>query len=164
MGSGKSSVGRVLSSLLSRRFIDLDEHILETSGAPSINSLFSYLGESGFRKIEQQSLLEILKLDNQVIASGGGTLVSEFGGDLNRNLNVTDSTIVYLETDFEICKSRASKNNRRPLFKDSEKAEALFIQRKPLYERLATITVKSDGSSAKVVANNILKKLYPDTF
>lgn len=160
MGSGKSSVGRALSVLLNRSFVDLDEYALKSSGAPSINSLFAYLGEKEFRVLEKKNLEEILKNRHQIIATGGGTLVSE--SDLEYSLD--DSIVVYLETDFEVCKNRASRSNRRPLFKDPIKAQELFTHRKPLYERLATISVRSEGSSAKVVANEILKLLEANNY
>jgi len=155
MGSGKSSVGRALSLLLNRSFIDLDEYILKTTGAPSVNSLFSYLGEVEFRILERKSLEEILKNDDQIIATGGGTLVAQ----ADQNCSLGNSTIIYLKTDFETCKQRASRNNKRPLFKDPIKAEELFTLRKPLYERLATITIESKRGSAKTVATEILKLL-----
>ncbi len=161
MGSGKSSVGRALSSLLNRDFVDLDDYVLKSSGAPSINSLFAYLGESEFRVLEKKSLEEILKNHNQIIATGGGTLVS----DLNLEYDLGNAILVYLETDFEICKNRASRSNRRPLFKDPVKAEDLYGHRKPKYENLAMITVRSEGSSAKAVAAeiNILLKHHSNS-
>ena len=158
MGSGKSSVGKALSILLNRKFVDLDEHILLSTGAPSINSLFSYLGDSEFRLLERKSLEEVLKNKNQIIATGGGTLVSQ----TTHKQELGDAIVVYLETDFEVCKQRASRNDKRPLFKDVVKAEELFTIRKPLYEDLSQITVRSDGASAKAVAHDILRQLKFD--
>lgn len=155
MGSGKSSIGKILASMLNTKFIDLDEYILDTTGAPSINSLFAHLGEAEFRKIELKAFLEANTEQGVVIATGGGTLVS----DASLDLDLKNAHIIYLETDFDICKSRAGKNNRRPLFKDPDKAEELYSKRKPLYEKIATITILCDGSPAKIIAEKIRSSL-----
>lgn len=159
MGSGKSSIGKALSKILEKKFIDLDEYILKSTGAPSINSLFSYLGDDEFRVIEKKTLEEALKEFNLIIATGGGTLVT----NPDQKISLGNSIIIYLETDFETCKIRATKNNKRPLFRDINKAEDLFKIRKPLYEKLAHITVKSDEKSAKDVAVKIADLLRAQT-
>jgi shikimate kinase len=159
MGSGKSSIGKALSVLLDKSFIDLDEYILKTTGAPSINSLFSYLGDSEFRILEKQNLEEVLQSNHQVIATGGGTLVCPPEPWFSLN----NCTIIYLEIDFETCKKRASRNNKRPLFKDINKASELYLQRQPLYEKLAHFTVRSDGQSAKDTALKIKELLSQST-
>ncbi len=73
MGSGKSTVGRVLAQHKKMDFIDLDDYIVQQQGC-DIPSIFSLKGELFFRKIEREALLEVLQnFANTVIAVGGGT-------------------------------------------------------------------------------------------
>jgi len=73
MGSGKTTVGEKLAEALQLEFIDLDQKI-ETNQNKSIVKIFTELGQIKFRKIEKQSLTEILERSNNfVLATGGGT-------------------------------------------------------------------------------------------
>jgi shikimate kinase len=71
MGSGKSTLGKMLASDLSLKYIDMDAEI-ESKHSLSIGEIFSKFGEEVFRKMEHELLLELIKTDNQVISAGGG--------------------------------------------------------------------------------------------
>ena len=76
MGSGKSSIGRIVACRLGRRFIDLDEYVEQREGA-SIQDLFLKRGEAGFRKAEAEALADVLggeSGERVVLALGGGTV------------------------------------------------------------------------------------------
>ena len=81
MGCGKSSVGRELSGLLSLPFVDLDEYIESREGR-SIRDIFEDEGEAAFRKMELESLKEILAQDNIILSLGGGTITTPECADL----------------------------------------------------------------------------------
>ena len=71
MGSGKSTIGKVLSQQLKMSFIDLDEAIEKAQGK-KVSDIFRDLGENKFREMEKQMIVETSKQDKQVIALGGG--------------------------------------------------------------------------------------------
>ena len=75
MGSGKSSIGKILSKKLNLDFIDIDEKI-EKSEENTISNIFLKKGESYFRKIEQNITINYLKLENKIISLGGGGYIN----------------------------------------------------------------------------------------
>ncbi len=92
MGSGKSTVGKMLSGLLNYSFIDLDTAI-ELETGKTISEIFETEGESGFRKIEQSVLHGINARKNHVVATGGGCPMFEDNMDwMNKN-----GTTIYLK-------------------------------------------------------------------
>ena len=72
MGSGKTTLGRALAAATGLRFIDLDEYIEEQSGA-SVSEIFATRGEVAFRELERLTLLEVSRMDDVIVACGGGT-------------------------------------------------------------------------------------------
>ena len=72
MGSGKSTVGKLLANKLGYSFIDMDAQI-EAQQFKTIAQIFSELGEDKFRLLEQKCLHEVSEFDNVVISTGGGT-------------------------------------------------------------------------------------------
>jgi len=72
MGSGKTTVGKLLAARLGYTFIDLDAHI-EEKQFKSVSQIFAEQGEAKFRWLEQQSLHEVAEFDQVVISTGGGS-------------------------------------------------------------------------------------------
>ena len=75
MGSGKTTLSVLLASKLNMKYIDVDEYIQRKSGM-SVQQIFELYGEKRFREIESEVCVELSKLDNYVIATGGGTILS----------------------------------------------------------------------------------------
>jgi shikimate kinase len=101
MGTGKTSVGRELSRKLGWRFIDTDVLIEEREGKP-ISLIFKDSGEEYFRSLEQNTVEEVSKLRNAVIATGGGVIKNQKNVEnLGRR-----GTIVWLKADPEIILKR----------------------------------------------------------
>lgn len=137
MGCGKTTVGKILSRMLSWEYLDLDELIEEEAGKP-IPAIFQEEGEAAFRNLEHETVAALAKRIRCVISAGGGTMVYE----RNRKAISPLDTVVFLEADFESCYSRI-KNSDRPLVRQhtKEELEALFNQRQSSYLKAAKITV-----------------------
>lgn len=116
MGSGKSSVGRALSSRLERPLFDSDEMIEERAGC-TIREIWATDGEAEFRRMETEALRDNLaRVEPSVIATGGGIVVS----DENRKmLTESDAHVVWLMLDVEMLLERVRKGAHRPFERDS---------------------------------------------
>ena len=137
MGSGKSTAGRKLASLLGWSFIDLDKRIEEHT-SKTIPEIFSQKGEDYFRSIEAQLLRDLMSCTNTVISTGGGTPCH---GDNIDFMNENGLTIYLKLTPAELNSRLSQSNGERPLIKDLEKGNLLsFIEeklavRKKYYDR-----------------------------
>jgi shikimate kinase len=117
MGSGKSTAGKKLASLLGWSFIDLDKRIEEHTGK-SISEIFSQHGENYFRNLEEKVLKSLKSQTNTVISTGGGTPCH--GENMDYMLE-TGLTLYLKLTPYQL-KSRLSESTgKRPLIKDIEK-------------------------------------------
>jgi len=127
MGSGKSTAGKKLASLLGWSFIDLDKRIEEYTGK-TIPEIFSQLGEGHFRKIEAEILKNLISDTNTVISTGGGTPCH---GDNMDHMLETGLTL-YLKLTPGQLKSRLSESTgKRPLIQDLDEDSLLdFIEEK----------------------------------
>lgn len=126
MGSGKSTIGKLLSDQLKLDFIDLDKYIEHETGK-SITEIFAQNGEAGFRVMEHDYLKKVVTKDNMVVSLGGGTPCFHNNIDLiNKN-----GTSVYLDVDLDVLTKRLSKEkNDRPLIKNLNDTELKsFIER-----------------------------------
>lgn len=157
--SGKSTLGKIIAEKLNYHFIDLDEAISQQQGK-SINALFDEFGEEGFRKIEQQLLVNTLFLTETVIACGGGTPCYSD----NIDFLLRNGTVIYFEVDEVILLERMVNNTaERPLFKGKKKEEIaihitnLLNVRKEFYER-ASITIKNNKDKESAI-NAVLNAL-----
>ena len=110
MGSGKSTIGKLLAENLSFSFIDTDEEIVRLEKT-SINEIFEKKGEDYFRQIEKNVLEAIIQNDNMVISTGGGIIKLD---DNIHNLK-EKSKVFYLKVRPEILYNRVKNNSERPL-------------------------------------------------
>ena len=158
MGSGKSTVGRHLATLLHKEFVDSDQEIETRSGA-DIPWIFDIEGEEGFRRREAQVLETLVTRNNLVIATGGGAVLAE----KNRELLRSAGKVIYLTADLDILFSRVAKDIARPLLQvenPRQTYQAIFQQRDPLYRQLADLVMVSNENLAPAeVAKNIQARL-----
>lgn len=154
MGSGKTTVGKVLAKKLQRRFIDLDAFIENRYEKP-IKSIFAESGEQLFRSMESECLKEVSEIkDECVISTGGGVVLSQLNWDL---MSASGKTI-YLKGELGTIWKRIRNGNKRPLLKVKnpwQEAKKLFKERKELYEK-ADFTVKSKGLTVQKVTDEII--------
>ena len=155
MGSGKTTVGKLLSKSLKITFIDLDDLIVQRT-AMEIPQIFKEFGEEGFRKIEREILEEILNQKGEfVLSTGGGAPAYSDNLELiNKN-----STSVFLKADFETLWNRISMDKNRPLVsRGKEELLKLYRERLPFYEK-AHIVVDTTNKSPEEVVEEIEKAL-----
>ncbi len=155
MGVGKSTVGKRLAKKLVVEFYDSDQVIVEKTGV-DIATIFEYEGEQGFRKREEKTIKELCELENIVLATGGGVILSKN----TRGLLSKSGTVFYLKASIETLLNRAKSENSRPLLKTSNKRKTiskLLEKRTPLYESVAHHTINTDRHTVNWSADQILK-------
>jgi shikimate kinase len=157
MGSGKSSVGKVVADLLGWRFIDLDAEIVAVAGC-SINEIFARDGEPAFRMRERSQLEKVLSMsEGCIVATGGGVVLSAH----NRALMRSRGVVVNLKVTLEQVVARLKGCSDRPLlagYDADKRAKALMDEREQFYAD-ADIRIDTDGKSVEDVAAEILCRL-----
>ena len=151
MGSGKTTVSRLLAQKLGCRAFDLDEYIVENERR-SVKQIFEEDGEDYFRKREHELLLEILKED-AVLATGGGTPLREDNRLAMKNAGVP---VILLEAS-----SKKTFDDTRPLAAglDETSLENLKNQRCQAYEECADYAIKTDEMTPLEITEEISKLL-----
>jgi shikimate kinase len=141
-GSGKSTVGVALAAHLQWPFTDTDA-LIELKESKKITDLFVDNGEEYFRSVEFEVLQEVLNEDSVVISLGGGAPISSEAQDV---LEASKSMIVFLDVSLATAAPRVGFNRDRPLLLGNPRAQwqALSDQRRPIYEKLATQSIKVD--------------------
>lgn len=156
MGSGKTTVGRVLAEMAGRQFVDMDDYIIARE-SKSVSKIFEDSGEAYFRQLETESAKELSEKSGLVIASGGGTLTVQTNIDIFK----TGGVIVLLDTHVEIIKERLKDDTGRPLLQKPDRdavIEELYQKRLPLYRKAADIIIPADKDPLSV-AQEIMKKI-----
>ena len=151
-GSGKSTVGKYLSKELGLSFIDTDRLIEDKEGR-SISEIFLADGEGGFRAIEKEIVLDVLKMEDCVIALGGGSVLDL---DVQRELSEC-ADVVFLDVSISNAAPRVGFNKERPLLMGNPRQQWLQLmeKRREIYESLATRTVSTDNRKTNEVAHEI---------
>jgi len=157
MGAGKTTNGKWLAKQLGKSFIDLDAQIEQKSGA-SISQIFDVVGEAGFRTRESTALAVALAQDNQVIATGGGAILSS----ANRELMKQRGIIIFLDIPPEIQLQRLLKDTKRPLMQTPDRAQLLqqlADERTPLYKECADLQLDLSSIPLSKVRHRLLELL-----
>lgn len=158
MGSGKTSVGRVLAKLSGKKLVEVDSMIALTAGK-SIPQIFEEDGEIVFREMEIEAIKKIASGKNQIIDCGGGVVLNKINIDRLRK----NSVVVWLKASADvIAKRTCSDRNERPLLQGNNtvpKIQELLKSREPFYEMAADIEVDSSEIEALQVAKIIIEKL-----
>ena len=162
MGSGKSHISKILSEKLNFRLIDLDKEISRRNKL-TIPEIFEKKGEIYFRKLERETLEEILASEENVVLSlGGGTPVYYNNMEIiNHN-----SKSVFLRASIATLSERLSKQKeKRPLIANISEEDIPEFIAKHLFERnefysKAQISVSTDNREPENIVDEIIEKLY----
>ena len=152
-GSGKSTVGVALAAHLQWPFVDTDA-LIELKASKKITDIFVEDGEEHFRTIEFETLQEVLLEPSAVISLGGGAPISQRAQDA---LVSSESSIVFLDVSLATAAPRVGFNRDRPLLLGNPRAQwqALSDQRRPIYEKLSTLSIKVDDMSVDEIVSII---------
>lgn len=160
MGSGKTTVGRILARELKVHFADSDQ-MIEEKEAVTIPDIFKRFGEAYFRELEYKTIRSILKKDNTVVSTGGGAVLNK---DLLEYMKY-NARVVHLEASVETLWNRIKNCTNRPmLYSDNprKRMEELYKERLPIY-RKAHYNIITDCKKPIDVAKEIIQILKHQT-
>lgn len=153
MGSGKTTIGKLLGEKLTLRSIDIDV-IIEQNEKRTVSEIFQNEGEKYFRNIERETIKKNFTNKDLIISLGGGA----FEDQLTQELLLKNSTVIYLKTSPNVILERIKNNTNRPLLKNQmtvEKIRSIILQRQKNYE-LANITILTDNKNTDKIVEEIL--------
>lgn len=153
MGSGKSTVARIIGKKLGWRVCDLDLLITEKTGM-TIPEIFARKGEAYFRRLERELLDEVLCGKELVVATGGGAVLDPE----NRRVMKERGIVFYLRTEVkELCR-RLRTGQGRPLLAggEPEKILARLAEEREAFYREAQVTVNTKGLTPEAVAERVI--------
>jgi len=162
MGSGKTTVGKIVADKAGIAFLDLDSVIEQESGL-SVSQIFAQNGEIHFRKIEHNAFSDLMKSDQDFVLSLGGGTPAYANNHLL--MNAPGAQSFYLRASIDTLFSRlASDNASRPLIARKSEEELKEHIAKNLFDRSyfynqATHVISIDGKSAEAIAGIIFGKL-----
>lgn len=157
MGAGKTSIGKRLAEALGMAFVDSDSEIEQRTGV-DIRTIFDIEGEDGFRRREEAVIDELSQRPQQVLATGGGAILSP----LTRERLRGRTTVIYLDASVEQQFQRTRHDRSRPLLQHpdpKQRLQALFAVRAPLYEATAHYRFTTDNGSPGRMVKRILDTL-----
>ncbi|MET0932396.1 MAG: shikimate kinase [Mycetocola sp.] len=147
MGAGKTKIGRRVARSLDAPFIDTDKRIVAEHGA--ITAIFADRGEPAFRELERAAVVAALA-EPAVVSLGGGAVL-----DPDTQTDLADCTVVLLTITGEAVAARI-KTDKRPLLKDGTgEWQRIYDERRPIYERLATISFDTSNEPIEHIAERI---------
>ena len=153
MGSGKSTIGKILSKKTGYKFIDIDQKIEQKENS-SIFQIFQIQGENYFRNLEQEMTLKYLNQKRAVISLGGGAFLNDF-----IRKNVLKNTIsIWLNWDSNTLIKRIKNSNKRPITLSLNKfdIEKLIEERNKIYSK-ALFKLDCENLKKDEITNYIIK-------
>lgn len=151
MGAGKTTVGDALASAWGTRLRDTDRDVEARAGRP-ISEIFVESGEQHFRELERTAVATALAEHDGVLALGGGAVL-----DAGTRALLDEHVVVFLHVGLSEAVKRVGLGTGRPLLLGNVRAriKALLDERLPVYRQVATLTVETDGRTAKEVADEV---------
>ncbi len=157
MGTGKTTIGRQLASVLGMEFEDSDAEIRRRTGV-DIPLIFELEGEAGFRKRERKVLEQLTARDDLVLATGGGVVLDPE----NRRDLTGRGLVIYLHCSPEQQYQRTARDRSRPLLQTEDPRERLrnlMSERDPLYRQVADLVVSTEKRGTATVVKEIRRRL-----
>ena len=154
-GAGKSTVGPLLAARLGVGFLETDDQIEATAGKP-VGDIFIEDGEAAFRALEREAVARAVASHDGVLGLGGGAVL-----DPGTQQLLSQRRVVYLATGFAAAAKRVGMDTPRPLLIGNPRAKLreLLEQRLPIYQKLARITVTTDGRAPAEIAADVAAQI-----
>ena len=156
MGSGKSTVGRLLAQLLGTDFYDTDD-LIAAAAQRSIPEIFAAEGEAAFRAMESDQARRLSQMSGLVIATGGGMLIDPKNIEL---LERSGHIFCLVASEAEILKRLSQEIDQRPLLNvvdPAQRLRGLLAERAPYYARF--IQILTDDKNPAQIAAEIISQL-----
>ncbi len=157
MGSGKTTVGKLLAQELDYKFIDIDK-VIEYIENKKIRDIFKENGEKYFRERETKAISKIYHNNKSVFACGGGV----FENTDNIKIIKEKSYVIYLYESIETALKRLRRCKERPLINVSDperKIKELLNKRNPVYLKNCNLKIITDSKKPDEVLKEIIKKI-----
>tara|TARA_B100001248_G_scaffold11655_1_gene7544 strand:- start:7431 stop:7931 length:501 start_codon:yes stop_codon:yes gene_type:complete len=154
MGSGKSTIGKVLSEKLEYDFYDTDKLVEKVVGK-KIKEIFEQNGEQYFRLKESEELDKTRKLKNAVIATGGGIIENE----KNRLFLKEEKKVIFLDSSIERQYDRTKESQKRPLLNNGDSMKILknlYQKRLSFYLEVSKLKISMDNLTEGKIFEKIL--------
>lgn len=141
--AGKTTIGKMLEEKLGKEFFDLDDMIIAKAGK-SIPEIFQESGETGFRAIETEVAIEASKMNNKIIATGGGVVKHKVNMDFLRLNGIT----IFIDRDID---KLISSDPNRPLSNSKQALQQMYKERYPLYQKYAAYIAVNNANIEETV-------------
>jgi shikimate kinase len=153
MGSGKTSIGFLVSKKLNLQFIDID-NLIESEVGLKISKIFDEKGEDYFRSLEEKITLKILKTSNNIISLGGGAFINErIRKEILRN-----HFSFWLNWDADTLIKRINNSQKRPIALKSTNMEiALLIKKRSKIYAEADFKINCNKLTKAEIVKKIIK-------
>ena len=155
MGSGKTSIGKILAKNNHLSFLDTDHEIIRSCGY-SIPDIFEKFGEEHFRNLETEQLRKMDAIENHVISTGGGIILKDDNKKLMKSLGL----IIFLDINISSQMDRVKNRKNRPLLNDKNLKDNLLSLKKirdPIYKKISNYIIDVSGKERNQVINEIQK-------
>ena len=155
MGSGKSSIGKILAKKIDLKFLDIDK-LIEIQEGIKIKEIFNTKGENYFRDLEVKALKKSLTVQSAVIATGGGIIQKE----VNRLLLKKEKNVFFLDSSVKRQFERTKDSDKRPLLNKGNNLkvlEELYNERLTHYENVSRYQIEMDDKTNEEVIDKIIK-------
>ena len=155
MGSGKTSIGKMLAKNNNLSFLDTDHEIIRSCGY-SIPDIFEKFGEEHFRGLETEQLRKMNVIENHVISTGGGIILRDDNQRLMKDLGI----IIFLDININSQIDRVKNRKNRPLLNNKSLKDNLLSLKKirdPIYKKISNYIIDVSGKERDQVINEIQK-------
>ncbi|MED5430362.1 MAG: shikimate kinase [Pseudomonadota bacterium] len=153
MGSGKTSVGKILAKKVGRNFYDTDQEIIKNEKL-DISQIFNKYGEDYFRELEHTILKKIISNQGAIVSTGGGIVLKKENVDIMKDNGI----IIFLNIDVETQIARIKNKKNRPLLKNRNlkgDLKNMKNDRDKIYESISNLKIDVSGVTKYKVIDDI---------